>query len=205
MKYFKKYMQAKKFKKVLNLGVFDARDITGWFIENNDAYENIYLIDNYNFTKTAITEDPMELIDTINNKIKGKENINFIIKDGNLIDYTKLDFDLGILDCDSTSAVKKVINEKPDVVYCMTAFFNTFYRTNLILEWIKYKKIYPFLYLNTSNLIFFTADKDKHDVFYEEASNIDYGGFIKYEKFMGNNIICPRWDSPYYTHQKKKL
>lgn len=204
MEHFKKYMEVKKFKNVLNLGVFDARDITGWFIEHSDWYEKLYLIDNYDFLETLVTEDPAELIAIVKNKILGKQNVDFIIQDGNLIDYTKLDFDLAIIDCDSTSAVKKVIKERPDVVYCMTAFFSSFYRTNQILEWTKNKKIYPFLYLNSFH-IFFTADKDKHAIFYEEASNIDFGGFIKYQKFMGTRIVCPRISKPFYDYQQEKL
>lgn len=205
MKYFKKYMQDKKFKKVLNLGVFDARDITGWFIEHSYMYEKLYLIDNYDFSNDPTLEDPMELVYTVNQKIEGKENIDFWIQDGNEVDYTELDFDLAIVDCDSTSAVKKVINEKPDIVFCMTAFFTSFYRTNLIFEWIKEKRIYPFMYINSSSNIFFTGDKNKHAVFYEEASRIDYGGFIKYEEFMGYRIVCPRTVKPFYEHQQKKL
>ena len=204
MDQFEKYMEFKKFKKVLNLGVFDARDITGWFIEHNDQFENLYLVDNYDFEKTLIVEDSKELIQIINNKIQGKENIDFIIKDGKTIDYTSLDFDLCILDCDSTSAVIKVIDEKPDVVFCMTAFFNSFYRTNQILEWIKNKRIYPFMYLNNVHHIFFTADNDKRAMYYEEASNIDFD-YVKYEKFMGNPIIIPKYTKPFYNHQQVKL
>jgi len=205
MKYFKKYMQAKKFKKVLNLGVFDAKDITGWFIEHSYMYEKLYLIDNYDFSDVPTLEDPIELVYTVNQKIEGKENIDFWIQDGNEVDYTELDFDLAIIDCDSTSAVKKVINEKPDIVFCIPAFFSSFYRTNQILEWIKDKKIYPFLYLKNTNHLFFTADKNKHAIYYEEASNVDFSSFIKYEKFVGCSIVCPRVSKPFYNHQLEKI
>lgn len=205
MDWFEAYMEAKKFKSVLNLGVFDARDITGWFIDHSDLYENIYLIDNYDFSNAKITEDPIELIDIINNKIQGKQNINFIIEDGNIIDYTKFDVDLAILDCDSTSAVKKIIEEKPDIVFCMIAFFNSFNRTNHIFEWTKNKRIYPFMYLTDKHHIFFTADKSKQAIYYEEASNIDFGAFIKYEKFIGNPIVIPKYTKPFYNHQLDKL
>ena len=168
-------------------------------------YEKLYLIDNYNFEKTSHTEDPNELIRTINDKIQGKENIDLIIKDGNLIDYTKFDFDFALVDCDNDDATEKIMNDNPDVVFCIPAFFNSFYRTNQILEWIKNKKIYPFLYLKYDTCIFFTNNKEKQDIYYEEASNINFGSFIKYEKFMGNRIVCPRLSKPFYDHQQDKL
>ena len=205
MNWFKTYMEYKKFKNVVSLGVFDARDLTGWFIDNNTQYEKIYLIDNYAFEGTRYTEDPNKLIQIINRKIQGKENIDFIIEDGNLIDYTKFDFDFALIDCDNDDATEKIMNDNPDVVFCMTAFFNSFYRTNQIFEWMKDKKIYPFLYLNSETSIFFTLNKKKHAICYEEASNIDFGSFIKYEKFIGCRIVCPRTSRPFYEHQQEKL
>jgi len=145
--WFEQYIKFKQFNSVMNLGVFAASDITGWFIDHSDLYEKIYLIDNYDFSSTPTTEDPDELIRIVNKKINKKQNIEFIIKDGNLIDYTKFDFDLAILDCDSTPLCEKIISEKPDIVFCYVSFMNSFSETNEAFKWINNGMIYPFLYL----------------------------------------------------------
>lgn len=203
MEWFEKYMAAKKFKNILNLGVYDARDIAGWFIDNNDQYENIYLIDNYDLP--SMTGNPSELINTVYKKIHGKQNINFIIEDGNLIDYSKIDFDFAFFDGVPMTVVEKVMTEKPDSIFCLVGFFNSFSKTNEILEWIKNKKIYPFLYLRHTTYIYFTANKEKHAEYYEEASNINFEAFIKYQQFEGCRIVCPKQTKPFYEYQEQKL
>ena len=196
------YVRHIKFKRILNLGVFDARHTTGWYIDNSELFDKLILVDSYDFKGSKIQEDPKELIQTIRNRISNKPNIDLHVMDANDLNYTGLDIDLAILDCHCEKAMEKAILKNPSIVFCYSDFFNAIPQTGHVFKMINSGLIFPFLYVQNPNEIFFTADKNLHEKYFQEASSVNFTApYNKYEKYFGSWIVIPRDQPPFYKHQ----
>ena len=198
------YFKYRKFKNVFNLGANDASGFTGWFIENNELFDNLYLLDNYDFrddNNNILHDEINEAIDNITQKIKNKHNTTLIIDDGRTFDYTTIEADFVLLTCDTALAQEKAIADNPSAIFCLNSFMNNYKKTKLAFDWIENGLIFPYLYIRSANLLFFTANPEQHKKEYDFVCKYNFQAFMKHRTYNGIDVCSVEETKPYNQKQ----